>query len=509
MLAQDPVLVTDFYEGLEDAFQSDEYSYSSVQVGNKIFLPVTTEETGEEIGIIENNEIKVVKDILEGSESSDIKELTVYNDKVYFAAKDGSGGSGLWETDGTEEGTEMIFKIDGNSNSPIGLIVSKSNVLYYTYAGNLYSYDGTENKKLRNGVNFVSDFATASNLYCLYGDDIAFLEESGPFGDNIQLVILKDGQFKEVGEIVDPAFFSKPFGLNPVSNGLVFVISGDSEESATYKYLDGNFSFSKLKTDGSTAPFDRLENVSDKVSVGLIREKGYYAINGVAGEEYLIRETTEVSTTQGFGFEKANYGDKFIIQLPEGGFFNGSNNIIYSDGTAEGSKVLIEMGEYNSNIVTNNQFAYVAKDISNGFEPVLYEINMDDGSYKLLKEFEERSLNLNSIYILGVVDNNLYYISNLDPQLGRELYYLPLGPPSSISSMKSNQLDVRFEGNGITINSSSAVSASVNIFNLDGKLIQSMDLTTNLRHDISQLKGAFVFQVILDGRIGSYKHIIH
>jgi len=81
--------------------------------GYKAFFAASDATHGEELWVTDGTVAgtKIVKDINTGSESSDINWLTRFNDKVVFAANDGENGMQLWISDGTEEGTRMVKKI--------------------------------------------------------------------------------------------------------------------------------------------------------------------------------------------------------------------------------------------------------------------------------------------------------------------------------------------------------------------------------------------------------------
>jgi ELWxxDGT repeat protein len=53
----------------------------------------------------------LVKDIFEGSISSGLWYLTNMGDTLYFTASDGASGYELWRSDGTAEGTALVYDI--------------------------------------------------------------------------------------------------------------------------------------------------------------------------------------------------------------------------------------------------------------------------------------------------------------------------------------------------------------------------------------------------------------
>ena len=76
----------------------------------------------------------MIKDINPGGSNSVIgngtQNCTCYNNKIYFAADNGTNGSELWVSDGTNAGTQMVKEIKtGSAGAAIGGMVSYKNEL--------------------------------------------------------------------------------------------------------------------------------------------------------------------------------------------------------------------------------------------------------------------------------------------------------------------------------------------------------------------------------------------
>lgn len=71
----------------------------------------------------------MVKDLITGSQSSKPRSLFNFNDKLVFGASDIKGNIGLWESDGTISGTNLLYEGD---------LTIASNPNYCSQNGDLY-----------------------------------------------------------------------------------------------------------------------------------------------------------------------------------------------------------------------------------------------------------------------------------------------------------------------------------------------------------------------------------
>ena len=117
----------------------------------------------------------LVTDINEGSESSDPSSMTVFNDKLYFAADDGINGAELWSYDKTN-GAVLIADIRAGSNSsnPNWLLVFKDKLYFAANDGingiELWSYDSTNGAVLAKDITNPSSITVFNDKH-LYADN--------------------------------------------------------------------------------------------------------------------------------------------------------------------------------------------------------------------------------------------------------------------------------------------------------------------------------------------------
>src|SRR5690606_24298129 len=115
---------------------------------NLLFFAADDGSTGTELWVSDGTEAGTVllKD-LNPSGSSDPKEFTQYNGKLYFSADDGTNGPELWETDGTEAGTKMtanIIPVIGIGSHPKNFIAYNGKLVFGVLGKALFASDGTE-----------------------------------------------------------------------------------------------------------------------------------------------------------------------------------------------------------------------------------------------------------------------------------------------------------------------------------------------------------------------------
>ena len=139
---------------------------SHVWWNDVLYFPLDdgTDEYGQELWRTDGTEngTYMVKDIREGSASSGIAGLTLWEDHLYFTAlADTSVGYELWKSDGTENGTFILKDIySGDSWDDSGwprYFTAFNDKLYFQatdeeHGTELWTTDGTE-----NGTNLVVD----------------------------------------------------------------------------------------------------------------------------------------------------------------------------------------------------------------------------------------------------------------------------------------------------------------------------------------------------------------
>ncbi len=113
-----------------------------VEFQDKLYFSARNNETGRELWVTDGTAegTQLVADINPGTEGSAPIELVEFNDKLYFSAEDGENGRELWVSDGTSEGTQLVADINpendnynyGYSFSDIGDLTVVGNELFFS-----------------------------------------------------------------------------------------------------------------------------------------------------------------------------------------------------------------------------------------------------------------------------------------------------------------------------------------------------------------------------------------
>ncbi|MEL6867134.1 MAG: hypothetical protein AAFP19_22105 [Bacteroidota bacterium] len=496
--AQTPVLVTDFNPGEEGGI--NEFNFEGIFLGDQLLLPALNSTVGEELAVLEDGNLEILKDINEGAASSSPNQFVAFNGKVYFSAYDEVNGGALWATDGTAVGTTMQFDpgMDINSNlSPQGLTISKSGHLYFTHNSTLYRTDGNSLETIFVGVNFITEFQQQANNYCAYGDEVAFLIQVDY--DLVELYVVEGNEAVLKGTTGETSGFPDVYGLNPVKQGLLFAINDpfDGNVSGNYLYDDVAGTLEKITSTNNLAR--RLNDFNDERAIAWVGGKGYFTLNGINSEDELLFNTDNSSFTQGDALDYIVYQDKLLLYVSDG--FFGDEFLLYSDGTANGTSELAEMDPFESNMILSGNLAFFTTGISNGFDPVLHTVDMNTGTYLTPYFFNQPSLQVNSIILLGFhsPSQRLYFASNLDAQVGREVYYLDFNI-SSTEELEKESYTVSMTDDSFEVVSDRFAQMKVEVFSIHGQLLEASSEMTNTQVDLSHLRGLLVLSIEIDGQ---------
>jgi ELWxxDGT repeat protein len=277
------------------------------ELNNKLYFGVTEVSNGEptqELWVTDGttNGTQLVKEINPGisiRNSNNLRNLSKFNNKLYFAVDDGVNGQELWLTDGTTNGTQLLKDINpGSTDSYIDSsypsnFTELNNRLYFT------ADDGVNGREL-----WVTDGTTAGTQL------VRDINPDSTYGYNSyppdSLTAFNNKLYFTTGNIVDgeklwvtngtaagtqlvanisinnnDSIFSFPTELTVVGNELFFA----ADDGTT-----GNELF-KLTFDGSATitGTNRSDNLSGTTNADKIEGlNGNDTLNGLAGNDTLI-----------------------------------------------------------------------------------------------------------------------------------------------------------------------------------------------------------------------------
>jgi ELWxxDGT repeat protein len=90
------------------SIQGDGAPRNFTSLGYKILFVAHSDDLGSELWVFDGHAVHQLMDIRPGKESSNPKDLKMWNGKVYFRADDGMHGEELWVTDGVRKNTYML-----------------------------------------------------------------------------------------------------------------------------------------------------------------------------------------------------------------------------------------------------------------------------------------------------------------------------------------------------------------------------------------------------------------
>lgn len=493
---QSLTLVQDLNEGNGDAF--DEFNYKSVQLGNEIYFSAGNGTAGFEPYVLKNGSLELLSDIAVGTESSSPTEFILFNNKVYFTAYDTVNGGALWSTDGTSAGTLLAFDPPGNSMlRPKGLTVAKNGALYFSYDNKLYKSFGTAattNIVLGGeAVDLSENWVYASLTYAPYEDGIAFLSKD----DKILKLWYAEDSIVQLGQLVCDSYFFDYYGLNQVKDGLVFGATSpfDPTFQALYHYSPTGDTLHKLPVNGmldtGVSRVFRLDK--DRVIV-LVWNSGFVSVDGTGtNDQVLTGNSPDIGQGSELHYTIVGDGDWAVFHENDGFL---SHTIAATNGLASGTSIIANpQTAFTSNFVTYGNFALWASGIYNGFKPEIWYADPYHATSGILYQHPEDSTNLNSIIMLGVQDNKLYFFGNEATGLGSELYYLPLNLTPTSERKNLEGYSITNKGREILVSTPDPnLDVDVQVYDASGRLIAIRTVQSNTSFSLDGVNGIFFIE---------------
>jgi len=471
---QEAILVSDYNPGAEDGFS--EWFHENITHEDNIYIAIGNPDTGTELGVINGGTVSLLADINPGMGSSKPRGFIKYKGKIYFRADVNDSESALFETDGTTQGTVQAYDpgyLASIFEDPIYL-ESKSGWLYFRYNLELHRFDGTNFENLGPAGFF--ETSITNPLIDQYGEEVIFGEES--FGDVTIKSVASDGTFNTLLDF-DAGSGSGLEALFVLGDWIFYSISNSFNEEASglFAYKEGNAMAEKVL---DNAP-SRFLQINDETVIGPLFREGIMSIVAsgdeittemiIAGDPVVFTQTTPMPAIVHKG--KALYlgMDDFIDEI-----------VLVTDASTYETESTITLKPYNSNMILHNNYGMIAGGTANFFEPTIHYYNFKTCEFGVIKEFIESSLNGPSIILAGVQDSKLYFMSNLDPDVGRELYYIEISNLVDLNLSvddSEESLEVDFSDRGFKLKTLGHETFRYRISDLSGRTLRLANGTSN------------------------------
>ena len=352
-------------------------------------------------------------------ENNQYQKISIRNN-LFFIARDGRHGEGLWKTDGTETGTVLVKDINPNGNDRVGRMFKVGDRLYFTatdgeHGRELWVTDGTE-----AGTSMVFDGNPGSadgyprplanlNGKLLFKFDLSlWITDGTSVGTDIVDVAIDPRKVFVVG---DKAMIFDNWSESIIVTDGTFegTLTIDSDkDDGPYTYGISNYA---ILDDMAYFPaFDRIGSLRLWKSDGTLEGTNIVKkINMFDNDVYDGRQSMIV-------YNNAVY---FVAQTPENGY-----ELWKSDGTEDGTVMVNDIAvdgfssypeEFN---IVNDSLIFKADDGIHGYE--LWVTNGTAEGTSMLKEISVDNPD-SEIYYYYRLGNYLYFSAN-DFVHGRELW---------------------------------------------------------------------------------------
>lgn len=453
-------------------------------VGNTLYFSSNDFVHGAELWKSDGTEAGtvMVKDIYPGSQggpanSSSPSEFKVVENTLYFKANNGTNGSELWKTDGTEAGTVLVKDVRPGEDfgNPIYLTAVGSSLYFGAYHGStlteLWKSDGTEagtvlvkGDRLNGGL--VNIMACGDTLYFTLGDSATGVELWKTDGTEGGTAIVKD---------IRPGIgSSSPYKLTAVGGGILYFVANN-----------GTNGFELWKTDGTEVGTIMLKDIRpglssispDKFTV--VGDLLYFiADNGTNGFELWKTDGTEAGTVMmkdivvGTGTSSPTHltavGDMLYFAASD---VTASRELWKSDGTELGTVRVkdIKPGTATSGLgnfmVVGSTLFFTADDGVNGNE--LWKSDGTEMGTVLVGDITGDSGSSSPANLFQIAGQ--LFFSATTEQTGQELFVLPI-PIPTVAAISPNSgtfaggTSVTITGTGFTDATAVSIGDAVSSF---------------------------------------------
>lgn len=504
-----PQLVADFNPGTADGM-TDSLGYEGVYLDdNRMILAVIDPDFGTELGILENGELSLLKDINPGDESSDPQHFVRYNGKVYFSvADDGQVLASLWSTDGTEEGTVKEYSLSGNAEPISNLVVTDGGELLFHRVSGLYATSDGENfEQIQDDLSIIIEDGRGNEPYTKYKDGFAFLKRRTSSPNDIELWYYEADNLELLHSFPDSelGLLTVPDALGQIDGGLVFSIDGSVEGTFVYAEATGEV------TEVLEFPCDRFLRADGVNMVGFREGIAFYRFSASPAEATVLFSEQPILPflESGRSFPHIGANGKLVFL---GQSTNFSDKALYmTDGTVTGTVRLgdLPLPGRNLQMLARGRYVFVVVHFSDISPVSIYVADTEAATVTELYQFPESTGPEGSILLTGFQDGKLYFNLSTDETVGRELHTLETGLVVAEESVAipSVAFGLEFGDRQFAIKAEGMKPARVNAYDVQGRLLRSYDSHTNAWLPEVIHAGMVLYEVEIEGQRQTWKRI--
>lgn len=455
---------------------------------------------------LKGQELVLVKDIRSGTGSSSPANFTSFNGKLFFAASDGSTGTELWQSDGTESGTSLVQDFnEGSSSFNPANFAEYSNALYFAagssslgYGTELYRYSTDE------GIVLFADIRTGTassspNLLTISSDNKLYFKATDPETSKARLY-WTDGE--TAPEIVNSDYVIGS-AMGSMGDAIIMAASTDGSNNQLYKYDGTGISLVKeIRSSGSgilSTDFIYIPGQQLTYFVGRTDEAGYepWVTDGTTEGTRMLKDINQSGTTPGTTNSSSDYFTEY-----NGKVYFSSNDAVnggelwVTDGTTEGTVLFadIKPGADGSNpaylTVHNGLLYFIANDTEAGRELFVTDGTLENT--KLVGDFNPGSSGMSVTEMISVGDY-LYLNANLGTN-GKELYRLEEEGTLGVGTTEKKSLTVYPNPSTGNFRINATGTVSYYIYDMSGR-IQKTGITKNGEINTSLAPGQYIISV--------------
>lgn len=420
--------------------------------------------------------VTLIKDIRPNNNSNPSNTI-VYNNKIIFNANDGTNGSELWESDGTEAGTKMTANIQTggttNSGNPQNMIEYNGKLFFQANNGaanngaELFVYDG-------NTVSLFADIKTGTGssvpqAFSILNNTL-FFQAQDPSATT--------GRLYKTDGITAPVIINNTLAVAQYSAvlGDKLIFPGGSTTTDYQLYSTDGTTTTLIKTinTASSSGPQNLTTVGDKIyfsAIGTSDTRQLWITDGTEAGTYKLKTINPTAASNPTNFTA--YKGKVYFTANDG---NNGTEVWVTDGTEAGTQLFKNINPTDNaapaNFYVHKGILYFsANDGTHGIE--LWQTDGTSANTKMTLDIFPGSAN-SSPSDLVTYNDELYFAATADINYGKELYKLTFSPTlGTIATSAKSTLKVNPNPSNGNITVIAPNDVTYQLYSTDGKLIES------------------------------------